>query len=48
MMRRVFHPEFQNVVRQYPVPRNSLALWTLAQNGFLLKGPEGTLVAVYT
>jgi len=39
-------PEFQNAARQYSVAQNSIAIWTLGQNGFLLKSPEGTLVAV--
>lgn len=33
-------------VRQFQVPRDSLVLWTLGQNGFLLKSPEGTVVVV--
>ena len=38
--------ESQAPVRPYPIPQYSIALWTLGQNGFLLKSPEGTLVAV--
>ena len=33
-------------VRAFPVPRDSVAIWTLGQNGFFLKSPEGTVVAI--
>lgn len=33
-------------VREFPVPTNAIALWFLGQNGFVLKSPEGTVVAI--
>ena len=38
--------EFMHRVREYQVPRHAIAIWTLGQNGFLLKSPEGTVVAL--
>jgi L-ascorbate metabolism protein UlaG (beta-lactamase superfamily) len=32
-------------IRAFPVPRGSVALWFLGQNGFLFKSHEGTLLA---
>src|SRR5258708_721637 len=32
-------------IREFPVPRGSVALWWLGQNGFLFKSPEGTLLS---
>lgn len=32
-------------IRAYPVPKNSVAIWWLGQNGFIFKTPEGTLVS---
>lgn len=32
-------------IRSYPVPRNSVALWWLGQNGYIFKSPEGTVVS---
>ena len=32
-------------IREFPVPRNEVAIWWLGQNGFIFKTPEGTLVS---
>lgn len=32
-------------IREFPVARDSVALWWLGQNGFIFKSHEGTLVA---
>src|SRR6266498_932775 len=32
-------------IRDYPVPRNSVAIWWLGQNGFIFKSPEGVLLS---
>jgi len=32
-------------IREFPVPRGSVALWWLGQNGFIFKSPEGTLLS---
>ncbi len=32
-------------IRAYPVPRGSLGIWWLGQNGFIFKTPEGTLLS---
>jgi L-ascorbate 6-phosphate lactonase len=32
-------------IRDYPVARNSVALWWLGQNGFIFKSPEGKLLS---
>jgi L-ascorbate 6-phosphate lactonase len=32
-------------IREFPVPRGSVAFWFLGQNGFIFKSPEGVLVA---
>ncbi len=32
-------------IRAYPVPRKSVAIWWLGQNGFIFKTPEGTVVS---
>ena len=32
-------------IRAFPVPKKSVAVWWLGQNGFLFKSPEGTLVS---
>lgn len=32
-------------IRAFPVPKKSVALWWLGQNGFIFKTPEGTLLA---
>ena len=33
-------------IREFPVPRGTVALWFLGQNGFIFKSPEGTLLAI--
>ena len=33
-------------IRDFPAPRNSVAMWWLGQNGFVFKSPEGTLISV--
>lgn len=33
-------------IREFAVPRNSVALWWFGQNGFIFKSPEGTLAGV--
>jgi len=33
-------------VREFEVPKDSMAIWWLGQNGFLFKSPEGTTVGV--
>ena len=33
-------------IRDFPVPKKSVAIWWLGQNGFLFKTPEGTVVSV--
>jgi L-ascorbate 6-phosphate lactonase len=38
--------EFMAKVRGYQVPRDSIAIWTLGQNGFFAKSPEGTLIVI--
>ncbi len=35
-----------SAIRTFAVPRNSVALWWLGQNGYIFKSPEGTLVSV--
>jgi len=32
-------------IREFPVARNSVAIWWLGQNGFIFKSPEGSLVS---
>lgn len=32
-------------IRAYPVPRDSVGIWWLGQNGFIFKTPEGTLLS---
>jgi L-ascorbate 6-phosphate lactonase len=33
-------------IREFRVPRNSVAIWWLGQNGYIFKTPEGTLASV--
>ncbi|MDX1983627.1 MAG: MBL fold metallo-hydrolase [Bryobacteraceae bacterium] len=33
-------------IREYPVGKNSVALWWFGQNGYIFKTPEGTLTSV--
>lgn len=33
-------------IREYPVPKKSVAVWWLGQNGWIFKTPEGTLTSV--
>jgi L-ascorbate 6-phosphate lactonase len=33
-------------IRGFPVPRKSVAIWWLGQNGFIFKTPEGTVAGV--
>ena len=33
-------------IREYVVPKKSVALWWLGQNGYIFKTPEGTLASV--
>jgi L-ascorbate 6-phosphate lactonase len=33
-------------IREFPVPKNSVALWWLGQSGYIFKSPEGTLAGV--
>jgi L-ascorbate 6-phosphate lactonase len=33
-------------IRAYPVPKKSVGIWWLGQNGFIFKTPEGTLAGV--
>jgi len=33
-------------IREYPVPKDALALWWFGQNGYIFKTPEGTLISV--
>src|ERR1700722_15609415 len=33
-------------IRDYPVDRNSVAMWWLGQSGYIFKSPEGTTVGV--
>ena len=33
-------------IREFPVPKNSVALWWFGQSGYILKSPEGTLAGV--
>ncbi len=33
-------------IRSFPVPKNSVCMWWLGQNGFIFKSPEGTVVAM--
>src|SRR5689334_17535112 len=32
-------------IRDFAVPKNSVALWWLGQSGYIFKSPEGTLAA---
>jgi L-ascorbate 6-phosphate lactonase len=32
-------------IREFPVPRGSVGIWWLGQNGFIFKTPEGTLLS---
>jgi L-ascorbate 6-phosphate lactonase len=32
-------------IRAFPVPKRSVALWWMGQNGFIFKSPEGTVVS---
>ena len=32
-------------IREFPVSRNTVAIWWLGQNGFIFKTPEGTLLS---
>src|SRR4051812_35836411 len=32
-------------IRAFPVPKNSVALWWLGQNGFIFKSHEGTVIS---
>jgi len=38
-------PLMQNI-REFPVPKQSVALWWFGQNGYIFKTPEGTLLSV--
>ncbi|MBI3678940.1 MAG: MBL fold metallo-hydrolase [Acidobacteria bacterium] len=33
-------------IREFPVPRNAIALWWLGQSGYIFKSQEGTLTSV--
>lgn len=33
-------------ILEFPVPKNSVGIWWLGQNGYILKSPEGTLASV--
>jgi L-ascorbate 6-phosphate lactonase len=33
-------------IREFPVPKGSIAMWWFGQNGFIFKSPEGTLASV--
>jgi L-ascorbate 6-phosphate lactonase len=33
-------------IREFPVPKNSVGIWWLGQNGYIFKSPEGTLASV--
>ncbi len=33
-------------IRDFPVPKNSIALWWFGQSGYIFKSPEGTLASV--
>jgi L-ascorbate 6-phosphate lactonase len=37
---------FMDLINNYQVPGSSIAIWTLGQNGFLLKTPEGTRIVI--
>ena len=38
--------EYMRSIRQFPVPPDSVAVWYLGQNGFLLKTPAGSLIGI--
>lgn len=38
--------EYMDIIRHYTVPKNQIAMWTLGQNGYILKTDQGTLIAV--
>jgi L-ascorbate 6-phosphate lactonase len=33
-------------IREFSVPKNSIALWWFGQSGYIFKSPEGTLASV--
>lgn len=33
-------------IRDFPVPKDSVALWWFGQNGYIFKSPEGTLASI--
>jgi L-ascorbate 6-phosphate lactonase len=37
---------YMSSIREFAVPAESIAVWYLGQNGFLLKGPSGPLVGI--
>ena len=38
--------DFMQSIREYNVKKNSLAIWTLGQNGFILKSSDGTTICI--
>jgi len=38
--------DFMALIKEHQVPSNHVAIWTLGQNGWILKDQEGTLVAI--
>ena len=38
--------ELKRQIREYEVPKNSVAIWWFGQNGFIFKSAEGTLFSV--
>ena len=37
---------FMKSIKRYEVNKNSIAIWTLGQNGFIIKDNDGTLVCI--
>ena len=38
--------EFMNRIRSYPAKENTITMWALGQNGYILKTPEDVLIAI--
>ena len=38
--------DFMQSIREYNVKKNSLVIWTLGQNGFILKSSDGTTICI--
>ena len=37
---------FMKSIKRFEVNKNSIAIWTLGQNGFIIKDNDGTLICI--